>query len=131
MDFGSDYYAYDEYNIEEFETAELSSRIEIKYDCDKCGHITVVEMSPEADIPLKFECEKCGEDAIMQNSNPIDEETEEERIKRITETDPYKSLFGNRSIELLEKALQERIKILHQDKKTLQSKLNKTVKKSV
>lgn len=93
---------------------ELAPRRDVAFDCVD-GHVTVVPMATEAEIPAVWECRVCGRIAKLRDGGDAAQKA----------TKPVRShwdmLLERRSIDELEGILAERLDELHASTATRKS----------
>jgi rubredoxin len=90
---------------------DLAPRQEVAFDCPH-GHVTLVPMSAEAELPATWECRVCGAASLLR-----DGEAPEAKKGRVARTH-WDMLLERRSLDELEDVLAERLAELHAGQKT-------------
>ncbi len=90
-------------SMESEDNVEFAAHQNITFVCD-LGHVTVIPMAIEADIPPTWECSNCGNQALLRGGD----EPEAEEPKKTPRTH-WDMLLERRSIEELEVVLSEQL----------------------
>lgn len=93
---------------------ELAPRQDVAFDCAQ-GHVTVVPMSLEAEIPAVWECRICGRIAKVRDGS----EAAQKAPKPVRSH--WDMLLERRSVDELEEILAERLDQLHANTSTRKS----------
>lgn len=93
-------------SMESEEGVEFAQRQKITYECPQ-GHLTVVPMSVEADVPPTWECHECGMVAALRGQD----DPEDEEPKKAPRTH-WDMLMERRSLDELKVLLDERLELL-------------------
>lgn len=93
---------------------ELAPRQDVAFDCAQ-GHVTVVPMSLEAEIPAVWECRVCGRIAKVRDGS----DAAQKAAKPVRSH--WDMLLERRSVDELEEILSERLDQLHAGSSTRKS----------
>ena len=76
-------------SMESEDNVEFAAHQNITFVCD-LGHVTVIPMAIEADIPPTWECSECGNQALLRGGD----EPEAEEPKKTPRTQADSNLFA-------------------------------------
>lgn len=94
-------------SMESEDGVEFAARMKVTYECP-LGHVTIIPMSTEAEVPPTWECPECGQAAALRG----EEDPEPEEPKKAPRTH-WDMLLERREIDELKVLLDERLEMLH------------------